>query len=205
MPITSGDSRDRPSDGTSMDPTTTGIVTAARAVFTRYGVGRTRMVDIAKEARLARQTLYDFVTGRDQLIELALVDCCGELQQRLDAALADGPADLRERFVEVLARAVEIASTDEEFGALADALPPETVDRIIGGATAVQALLAKSLRPVLEQAADAGQLRDGVAVDEASRWLLGVISFALLRENLNADALRRELRTYAVPSVFADA
>ncbi|WP_067683636.1 TetR/AcrR family transcriptional regulator [Nocardia miyunensis] len=187
-----------------MDATTAGIVTAARAVFARYGVARTRMADIAKEAQLARQTLYDFVTGRDQLIELALVACCGELQQRLDAALADGPADPRERFVETLARAVEIASADEEFGALSDALPPETVDRIIGGATAVQALLAKSLRPILEQAADAGQLRKGVVVDEATPWLLGVISFALLRETLDARALRKELHTYAVPSIFAD-
>lgn len=204
MPIKSGDRRDPPSDATPTDATTAGIVTAARAVFARYGVARTRMVDVAKEARLARQTLYDFVTGRDHLIGLALVDCCRELQQRLESALADGPADLRERFVEALARAVEIASTDEEFGALADALPPETVDRIIGGATAVQALLAKSLRPVLEEAAAAGQLRAGVAVDEASQWLLGVISFALLRENLNAGALRKELRTYAVPSVFVD-
>jgi hypothetical protein len=41
-------------------------------------------------------------------------------------------------------------------------------------------------------------------VDEASQWLLGVISFALLRENLDAEALRREFRTYAIPSVFAD-
>jgi AcrR family transcriptional regulator len=187
-----------------MDATTAGIVTAARAVFARYGVARTRMADIAQEAQLARQTLYDFVTGRDQLIELALVACCGELQQRLEAALADGPTDLRERFVEVLARAVEIAATDEEFGALADALPAETVDRIIGGATAVAALLAKSLRPVLEQAASAGQLRPGVVVDEAGQWLLGVISFALLRENLDPAALRKEFRTYAVPSVFAD-
>ncbi|WAJ43294.1 helix-turn-helix domain containing protein [Mycobacterium sp. Aquia_216] len=187
-----------------MDATTAGIVSAARAVFARYGVARTRMADIAKEAQLARQTLYDFVTGRDELIGLALVACCGELQQRLDAALADGPSDLRERFVEVLARAVEIASSDEEFGALADALPRETVDRIIGGASAVQALLAKSLRPVLEQAASAGQLRQGVVVDEASQWLLGVISFALLRENHDAVALRNEFQTYAVPSVFAD-
>lgn len=187
-----------------MDATTAGIVGAARAVFARYGVARTRMADIAKEAQLARQTLYDFVAGRDELIELSLVACCGELQQRLEAALADGPTDLRERFVEVLARAVEIASSDEEFGALADALPSETVDRIIGGATAVQALLAKSLRPVLEQAASAGQLRRGVVVDEASQWLLGVISFALLRENLDAAALRKEFRTYAVASVFAD-
>ncbi|TDO10167.1 TetR family transcriptional regulator [Mycobacterium sp. BK086] len=186
------------------DDTTAGIVTAARAVFIRYGVARTRMADVAKEADLARQTLYDFVSGRDQLIELALVACCGELQQRLDAALADGPTDLRDRFVEALARAVEIASTDEEFGALAAALPSETVDRIIGGATAVQALLAKSLRPVLEEAAAAGQLRAGVKTDEASQWLLGVISFALLRENHDDAALRKEFRTYAVPSVFTD-
>lgn len=187
-----------------MDATTAGIVSAARAVFARYGVARTRMADVAKEAQLARQTLYDFVAGRDELIELALVACCGELQQRLDAALADGPTELRERFVEVLARAVEIARSDEEFGALADALPAETVDRIIGGASAVQALLAKSLRPVLEQAASAGKLRRGVVVDEASQWLLGVISFALLRENLDAASLRKEFHTYAVPSVFAD-
>jgi AcrR family transcriptional regulator len=187
-----------------MDDTTAGIVSAARAAFAHYGVGRTRMADIAKEAQLARQTLYDFVSGRDQLIELALVACCGELQQRLDAALAGGPTDLRERFVEVLARAVEIASADEEFGALAAALPPETVDRIIGGASAVQALLARSLRPVLDQAAAAGQLRAAVTVDEASQWLLGVISFALLRENHDGTALRKEFRTYAVPSVFAD-
>jgi AcrR family transcriptional regulator len=187
-----------------MDDTTAGIVSAARAVFVRYGVERARMADIAKEADMARQTLYDFVSGRDQLIELALVACCGEMQQRLDAALVDGPSDLRDRFVEVLARAVDIASTDEEFGALAAALPSATVDRIMGGASAVQALLAKSLRPVLEQAAAGGQLRPGVKVDEASQWLLGVISFALLRENRDGAALRREFRTYAVPSVFAD-
>ncbi|MBB3600626.1 AcrR family transcriptional regulator [Mycolicibacterium sp. BK556] len=186
------------------DDTTAAIVAAARAVFIRYGVARTRMADVAKEADLARQTLYDFVSGRDQLIELALVACCGELQQRLDAALADGPTDLRDRFVEALALAVEIASTDEEFGALAAALPSETVDRIIGGATAVQALLAKSLRPVLEEADAAGQLRAGVKTDEASQWLLGVISFALLRENHDDAALRKEFRTYAVPSVFTD-
>ena len=188
-----------------MDANTAGVVTAARAAFARYGVQRTRMADVAAEAQLARQTLYDFVAGREELIELALVDCCREMQERLDAALADGPWDLRERFVEVLARAVEIAGADEEFGALAAELPPERVDRVIGGATAVQALLAKSLDPVLEQAAQAGQLRPGVVVAEASRWLLGVISFALLRENLDADGLRREFRTYALPAVFTDA
>ena len=47
-----------------MGATTAGIVTAAQAVFIRYGVARTRMADIAKMAQLARQTLYDFVASR---------------------------------------------------------------------------------------------------------------------------------------------
>jgi AcrR family transcriptional regulator len=188
-----------------MDENTVAVVKAARAAFAQYGVQRTRMADIAAEAQLARQTLYDFVASREELIELALVDCCRELQERLDADLAHGPQDLRARFIEVLAHAVEIARDDEEFGSLAAALPADRVDRIIGAATAVQSLLGKSLRPVLQQAHDAGQLRTEVVVDEASQWLLGVISFALLRENLDADGLRREFRIFALPSIFIDA
>jgi AcrR family transcriptional regulator len=186
----------------STEETTAGIVRAARTAFARYGVERTRMADVAAEARVARQTLYDFVAGREELIELALVACCRELQERLDADLVDGPLDLRDRFVEVLARAVEIARADEEFGALAAALPTERVDRIIGATTAVQSLLGRSLEPVLQQAHDAGQLRPDVVVTEAAQWFLGVISFALLRENLDARGLRKELQTFALPSVF---
>lgn len=187
-----------------MDDNTAAVVRAARVAFARYGVQRTRMADIAAEANVARQTLYDFVSGREGLIELALVECCRELQARLEAELVDGPEDLRELFIEVLARAVEIARADEEFGALAAALPAERVDRIIGATTAVQSLLGKSLEPVLQRAQDAGQLRPDVVVADASQWFLGVISFALLRENLDAEGLRRELRTYALPSAFID-
>lgn len=187
-----------------MDENTAAIVKAARAVFARYGVARTRMADIAAEAQLARQTLYDFVAGREEVIGLALVDCCRELQERLDADLARGPHDLRERFIEVLAHAVEIAREDVEFGALAAALPTEQVDRIIGAATPVQSLLGKSLKPVLQLAQEAGELRPEVVIDEANQWLLGVISFALLRESLTGDGLRRELRIFALPSVFID-
>lgn len=187
-----------------MDENTAAIVKAARGAFARYGVQRTRMADIATEAQLARQTLYDFVTGREEVIALALVECCREMQQRLDADLAAGPQDLRQRFIEVLARAVEIAREDEEFASLAEALPAEQVDRIIGAATSVQSLLGKSLKPVLLLAEEAGELRPEIVVDEANQWLLGVISFALLRERLTGDALRRELRIFALPSIFVD-
>ena len=44
------------------------ILEAAVQVFMRYGVGRTRMGDIAKEAGLVRQTLYKVYPSKDDVL-----------------------------------------------------------------------------------------------------------------------------------------
>lgn len=44
------------------------ILEAAVRVFSRYGVGRTRMGDIAKEAGIARQTLYGSFKNKDEIL-----------------------------------------------------------------------------------------------------------------------------------------
>lgn len=44
------------------------IVTSALAVFMRYGIGKTTMNDIAKEAGVSRQTLYNAYAGKDDLL-----------------------------------------------------------------------------------------------------------------------------------------
>jgi AcrR family transcriptional regulator len=46
----------------------TTIMEAAVQVFMRYGVGRTRMSDIAAEAGVVRQTLYSFFTSKDDIL-----------------------------------------------------------------------------------------------------------------------------------------
>ncbi len=44
------------------------IVKAAFEVFSRYGVRRATMNDIAEEAGVARQTLYNLFAGKDELL-----------------------------------------------------------------------------------------------------------------------------------------
>jgi AcrR family transcriptional regulator len=127
------------------------IVAAARRAFLRHGVERTRMADVAREAGVVRQTLYDFVSGREQLIELALLDWCEDLKARPEQSVADAPADLEDALVEFLARAVE------EFAALAKELGPQRTDELLAGPTAVQAIVAESLRPLLERAPCGGR------------------------------------------------
>ena len=48
------------------------IAKAALAVFSRYGIGRATMSDIAKEAGLVRQTLYTVYSSKDDVLCAAI-------------------------------------------------------------------------------------------------------------------------------------
>lgn len=51
-----------------MSDRNTRILEAAQSVFARYGVGKTTMNDIAREAGVARQTLYNSYPGKDEVV-----------------------------------------------------------------------------------------------------------------------------------------
>ena len=75
------------------------IVEAAIRTFVRFGPRKTSMVDIAAEAGVSRQTLYDLFDGKDELVERAILHVskrnladvqdaladCANLSERLDA------------------------------------------------------------------------------------------------------------------------
>ena len=58
------------------------ILDAALQVFMRYGVGRTRMSDIAAEAGIVRQTLYSFFDSKDAIL-------CATIRRVSDLSLAE--------------------------------------------------------------------------------------------------------------------
>lgn len=62
------------------------IVSAALAVFARYGVSKTTMNDIAAEARVARQTLYNAFPGKTELLRAAV-------RMKMEEALAEIRSD----------------------------------------------------------------------------------------------------------------
>src|SRR4051794_17417180 len=92
------------------------VLAAAREAFVRYGVHRTRMEDIAKGAGMPRQYLYRFVSGRDELVELALLERCREFSDDLVARTESLSGDLDADLVTTLLSCVLIARADAEFG-----------------------------------------------------------------------------------------
>jgi len=65
------------------------LIEAARLVFARYGVAKTTMADIAREAGVARQTLYNAYAGKDEVLRAAVRLSMAETDAAVTAAWRD--------------------------------------------------------------------------------------------------------------------
>lgn len=66
------------------DPTA--LVKAARELFVRYGVRRTSMEDVAREADVAKGTLYLAFASKDALFRAVCEELCATVLQRAEEA-----------------------------------------------------------------------------------------------------------------------
>lgn len=76
----------------SMDEREEKIIEAAISVFSRYGVKRTTMNDIASEAGIARQTLYNAFSNKDEVLRATIRWHSDHSLAAIEAECADVPA-----------------------------------------------------------------------------------------------------------------
>lgn len=190
---------------TDVKSPTARLVKGARQAFREHGVTGASMGDIAVAAGVVRQTVYKSVSSRDDLVELAIVQVCSELQAQVDSFEPDHRLGLEERLVAFLANAIEVTSSDDEIVALSAALPDTRLRELMGGSHPLEVLIHDSLRPLLTEVSTSGRLRPGATVDLASRWLQGVLTWFLMDGPRDPEVLRHELRSFVAPSVLTDA
>lgn len=65
------------------------ILDAATAVFVRYGVQRSSMSDVAKEANVARQTLYNAFSNKDEILRATIKLFSERCHERINEELSD--------------------------------------------------------------------------------------------------------------------
>jgi AcrR family transcriptional regulator len=152
------------------------LLEAAYACVARYGLAKTTMEDVAREAKLSRATVYRyFPRGKDQLVAEVVSWEAGRFFERLTRAVAphDELADLLEEALVFAHRAVEehevlqkILETEPER--LLPLLTTES-DRIL---VLVKQFLALAMqRATLEPGVDAE-----AATDHLARMVLSLIS-----------------------------
>lgn len=103
----------------------TQIINAALAVFSKYGVSKSTMNDIAQEAGISRQTLYNAYPGKEELLRASVRRTIETTFQEVDAAWAE-ETDLSlklEKFFEIMPlRYYDMAHSSPEMKELLDGI-----------------------------------------------------------------------------------
>ncbi len=174
------------------------VLEAAFVTVSRFGLAKTTVEDVAREAGVSRATCYRlFPGGRDELFA-AMV---GRELERFFAGLAAAVADAPD-----LATVLETALVDAHHrirghSVLQDLLVSEP-ERLLPFITAEEGRIHEGvvafLRPRLRREAEAGRVRPGVDLDAAARYVaslgLSIMSTPGALDLDDPDAVRGVVR-----------
>ncbi|RXT53786.1 hypothetical protein B6S44_15510 [Bosea sp. Tri-44] len=181
------------------------IAEAALRLFARYGYKRTSMDDIAREAGVARATLYLHFKGKDDVFRAMLAGLGGQVETRCREALAR-PGSFSERLAALMAAhhgtAFSAFSAGEHLGEL------KAVMVSIAGAelAAFEAIFISFARQLFEDAAAQGEIaieRSGLPLDTLIATMMRAAAGAKYGEQPSCEDYLLRLREIA--AVFAAA
>ena len=162
------------------------IVVAAAECFTRLGIAKTSIQDVARLSDVSRGTVYRYFEDRQTLIEAGVEH--GANQYYRDAASA---MDRKDDLAAQIGAFAEVAARTQ--------LEHRTRDRIQDGDSTLMRLVvsdrkrtlrrhADFLRAYVDAAVERGEVDDSIDVDEACEWLARIIvSLTVLQSSLTFD------------------
>lgn len=181
------------------------ILEAARDCFRSRGAQRTTMEDVAQASGTSRQNLYRFFSGRDELVEAAIVERIGELAAVLQPDIEKHPS-FADALVEVSVATIESARTDEELHRLFEAAGEIHLHQVLAGPyPPVAQLVLEFWRPRFERARREGEMRTDVSDADVVEWIRGAYLMLILRDDLTPERERQLIRQFLLPALAPQA
>lgn len=181
------------------------VVAAARACFARFGVDKTTIDDITREAKIARSALYRAFYSREDIIEAAIFERATELAEEFKA-VRDAAGSFAESLVETSLVIIHAGRRDPELHNLINTHAGTNFhDLLVGPRPHIHLYVFEFWKPELFKARADGLLRDTVTDDEVIEWLINVWIPIILNEEITEDAERRILRNFLLPSLLVGA
>jgi AcrR family transcriptional regulator len=178
------------------------IIAAARRCFLHYGVSRATVTDIATEVGTPRQSLYEHVTSKNELIVAAMIQRIAEIAEDL-RPLVPVDAEFTSAFEKVGTAAITKARADRELMNFFETGPSAFIRSVVAGPSneihdVVKALLA----PVLDRGAETGMLRTDQSRDEIIDWIRFVFLSLITQEDLDDAGVVALISNFLLPSLM---
>ncbi len=177
------------------------ILKAAVKCFDAAGPMRATVDDIAQVASVHRTTVYKYFPNRSAIISAVLLFEAQDLIAEA-ATFYERPAPFVEQFANAYSHVVHGVRESLLLRRLFDPDAVDTVVHATGASEEFRNLVSGSLRPLVALAAERGELRVGLDVDEAIEWL-GSIALLLLGESFRDDGFdaTEAMRRYILPGI----
>ena len=183
----------------------TKLIDSAYQCFDRFGVKKTSMEDIAKQAGVSRQSVYRPFSSKQEILEsicsLEAVKVNAEVRKRLGRQ-----KKFDELVTEVLLLIVKVVRGNPYLKAFLDDLALQS--KAVAKSSRVYQLNREWWGDVMEQAAANGELATDISLDEILSWLLmgqAMLQIRLEGQGEDDESLRRFIRRFVVFPITAQA
>jgi AcrR family transcriptional regulator len=181
------------------------LLDAAEVCYERRGVSRTTVDDIAKEASVHRTTVYRYFGTRDDVLAFVILrETAGVIDGAEQALLGQGP--FGDRLLDALDFAIGAVERSRWLSVL---FSPESLSMTVSVAAsgAFRDRIRDVLRPHVEAAKGAGELREELDPDAVADWLVRVAQMLLMehlsvRPDETGPDRRALLRDFVIPGIL---
>jgi AcrR family transcriptional regulator len=178
------------------------ILAAAERVIQRYGVPKTTMDDIGKEAGVSRPTVYRYFGDRDALLRALIERRSRMLFERARTFILSHDT-FADQIVEGLVYLVDHGRKDPIVRILVSPEHMELAMPLVGGSNLATELTAEMWEPILRRAIERGEIRADLEMSEVAAWL-ALVQFILVGrlDFARADdpGHRKMLRDFVLPA-----
>lgn len=178
------------------------LIEAARACYKQLGVNKTKVEDVARQAKVSRSTVYRYFKNRDEILTGVVVHDALQISSMMMQQL--GHIECFGEFItEAILLSLREAPKSPAYQLLI-AAETKTINRLCISSQEFAVMISDLLVVNYERARANGELREGIKLPHLVEWLARVLMSYLTTPSplLKSEAdIRQLLETFLLPAI----
>jgi AcrR family transcriptional regulator len=177
------------------------LLNAAEVCFERFGMRRTTIDDVAREAKVSRSTVYRYFDGRGDLIVAAYMRESDAVNEKVRRLMSQ-PGPFADRVVKAMLRSIDAIRSGKYLPLMLTTDGAMLASKAVTASDAFYEGARATMEPFLEEAKVEGEVRKEISLDDFIEWTLRIMfSFAMFESPKKRDrkSLERLLGSLVVP------